>query len=379
VTGPDLLSSITDIAPEAWNAGVDALGGTVFHRHEWLRALDAGGLIDADAAHAVLGGREAPTGLAPCLITRHCPKLEMFREYYLRSPLAGRPIAVGHSMYAQSSQVLAATDTDRSRLVDALEERALAGGVAEALMFPLVSAGDPLLSVLYERDYAVGLLSCTNVLPVRWPTFDAYLADLTSARRRNIRGTLRTAEREGLVVTIHRDGSTLDTLAHLVGRTARKHGSPLFFDVRFLRAIVAAMGDRAVTFEVAVGDAVLLSCLALQHKGVLVPWCVGLDYDALNRYDHYNLLYASLVRHAVEEGLREVNFGRSTYRIKRKFGCVQRPVYAAVIGTAAGRADREGWIAAIDERARRELAELKLVVAGDVDPAVGRAIAGVPA
>ena len=378
MTRPDLLSRITDIAPEAWNAGVDALGGTVFHRHEWLRALDTGGMIDADAAHAVLGGREAPTGLAPCLITRRCPKLEMFREYYLRSPFAGRPIAVGHSMYAQSSQVLAATDADRSRLLDALEERALAGGAAEALMFPLVSAADPLLSLLRERDYAVGLLSCVNVLQVRWPTFDAYLADLTSARRNNIRSTLRTAERESLTVTIHRDGSALDTLAELVGRTAGKHGSPLFFDARFLRAIVAAMGDRTVTFEVAVGDAILLSCLALQHKGELVPWCVGLTYDALSRYDHYNVLYASLVRYAVAEGLREVNFGRSTYPIKRKFGCVQRPVYAAVTGTAAGKADRETWIAAIDERARRELAEVKLVVTGDVNPAVHRATVGAP-
>ncbi len=350
-----ILAAVEEVPAAAWNEAADRLGGQVHHRHEWLRALERAGPVDADPRHAVLTDDTGRiTGLAPCYLTRACPKLDMFRRHYLHSPLAAEPLGVVHSMYGQTSQVLAAGPADRERLVAALEE-----AVPAPLAFPLVAAGDPLLGLLTDRGYQVGLLSCTNLLAVRWPSFAAYLADRPSAKRQNILRGLRRSERAGVTVAVRRGAEAtadLGQLATLVAGTAAHHGSPLFFDERFLAGILRELGDAAVVFTVRAGSAPLLSCLALEHAGELTPWCVGLDYAELATFDHYNFLYATLVRHAIEARLASVNFGRSTYVIKRKFGCRQRPVQLAV-WPAPGTAT---WVREIDRRARAELAAVGL-------------------
>jgi predicted N-acyltransferase len=223
----------------------------------------------------------------------------------------------------------------------------------------LVPGGDPLLPLLADRGYQVGLLSCTNLLAVRWPSFSAYLADRSSAKRRNILRGLHRSEQAGVAVAIRRGaavGADLGLLAALAAGTAAHHGSPLFFDERFLTGILHELGEAVVVFTVRAGDVPLLACLALEHAGELTPWCVGLDYAGLDTFDQYNFLYAALIRHAIDSGLVSVNFGRSTYVIKRKFGCVQRPVRLAV-RPAAGTAE---WVRDIDQRARTELAAVGL-------------------
>ena len=350
-----ILSAVDELPAASWNDAVDRLGGQVHHRHEWLTALERSGPVDVEPRHAALtdaAGRLV--GLAPCYLTRSCPKLDMFRRHYLTSPLGAEPLAVVHSMYGQTSQVLAATEAEREQLVAALED-----AVDAPLAFPLVPAGDPLLPLLADRGYDIGLLSCTNLLPVRWPSFQAYLADRPSAKRHNISRGLRRSDEAGVWLTVRRGaaaGADLELLAGLAAGTAAHHGSPVFFDERFLTGIVRELGEAVVVFTVRAGAAPLLSCLALEHAGELSPWCVGLEYSGLDTFDHYNYLYAALIRHAIEIGLASVNFGRSTYLIKRKFGCLQRPVRIAV-RPAAGTAD---WVRDIDERARAELAALGL-------------------
>lgn len=357
-----VLSSVDDIGAAEWNAAVDRLGGSIHHRHEWLRALERGGAVDVEPRHAVLmdGGRV--TALVPCYRTRRCPKLEMFLRYYVSSPLAGAPLPVVHSMYGQTSEVLAGSAADAERLVTELERLAAADPEPAPLTFPLVPADAPLLPLLAARGYATGLLSCTNLLAVRWSTFADYLADRPSAKRRNILRGLRRSEQAGVAVAVRRgaEAADLDLLAELTAATARHHGSPLFFDRRFLTAIATELAAAVVMFTVRAAGAVLLSCLAVEHAGELTPWCVGLDYAGLDRFDHYNYLYAALIRHAIESGLSTVNFGRSTYVIKRKFGCRQRPVYAAVGGLGTPASGAAEWIAATDRHARAELAAVGL-------------------
>lgn len=350
-----ILPTVDALPRDVWNEGVGRLGGQVHHRHEWLRALEQSGPVDAEPRHAVLvDGAGRLIGLAPCYLTRSCPKLEMFRRHYLTSPLADGPLAVVHSMYGQTSQVLASTPADRMRLVAALEE-----AVQAPLAFPLVPDGDLLLALLAERGYHIGLLSCTNLLAIQWPNFPAYLAGRPSAKRQNILRGLRRSEEAGVALTVRRGAAAaadLDLLAALVARTAAHHGSPLFFDGRFLAGILRELSEAVLVFTVRAGAVPLLSCLALEHSGELSPWCVGLDYSGLDTFDQYNYLYAALIRYAIAAGLSSVNFGRSTYLIKRKFGCAQRPVRIAV-RPAPGTAE---WVHGIDERARAELAALGL-------------------
>lgn len=356
-----VVGSVDDVDAEAWDEAVDRLGGSVYHRHGWLRALERGGVVDAAARHIVVtDGADRVIALAPCYLTRRCPKLEMFRQHYVTSPLAGTPTAVVHSMYAQTSEILAESETTRTTILDELERLCRTGPVEQPLLFPLVAAEDPLYPLLASRGYALGLTSCTNLLDVTWDSFDEYLASRPSAKRRNILRGIRRSEDTGVTVAVGQDGAAIGPLAAMAAQTAEQHRSPVFFDESYLGAIFDNLPTEVVTFTIRAGADLLLTCLALEHAGELTPWCVGLDYSNLNRYDHYNYLYVSLIRHAIKRRLRVVNFGRSTYVIKRKYGCAQRPVFTAVATSAGDQAAARSWVGAIDAHARAELSEVGL-------------------
>lgn len=351
------LETIVDVAPEAWNAAVERLGGAIHHRHEWLAAYEANDIVDVDARHVALvdaGGDIV--ALAPCYRTRRCPKLDMFRRHYVEADLDGA-MTVVHSMYGQTSEILAPGRDERAWLLDEIEASWSQDGTA-ALAFPLVPIDDPLLPLLKDRGYRIGLLSCTNLLDVEWPSFEAYLAALPRAKRRNVRRATERSEAEGLMAVWDRDRARLPALAALVAKTAGRHGSPVFFSLSYLEAIVDRLGAAAELVTMSADGRAVLQCLALTDGRELVPWAVGIDYDRLERYDQYNYLYATLVRTAAERRLRRLNLGRSTYLIKRKFGCAQRPVLIAAKARPAAEAGVASWVAAIDARARRELAEV---------------------
>jgi predicted N-acyltransferase len=354
-----LLGSVHQAPAQAWNAVVERHGGSVFHRHEWLAALEDATLVRATPRHAVVFDDGVPRAVAPLLLTSSCPKLAMFRHGYLRAGIGDGPLLVGHSLYAQSSEILGAP-AHRRLVLDEVEALVRARGQAPAALLPLVPGGSDLLAELRRRRWVTGLLSCTNLLPVRWDSFAAYLDWLPRSRRVNVRKALRRADAAGAVCAVRRGTGDVAVMAGLIRATAEHHGSPVFFDEQFLGAVLERLGPAAVVFTVRGGGRPILSCLAVDLGGELAPWCIGLDYASLATFGQYNLLYAELVRYAIEHRLRVVNFGRSTYYIKRKYGCVLRPVYAAATGVPDLRGALAGWVGRMDARARRELTELGL-------------------
>lgn len=355
-----VVREIGEVPEESWDAAVTRYGGSVYHRHAWLRSVEAAEMVDVEARHLVLEDEGRIVGLAPLYLTRHCPKLEMFRRHYVSADIGDAPMLVGHSMYAQSSELLAAGERERRQLLEGVLALWRTEAAEQILAFPLVPGDSPLLSELTQRGFTTGLLSCTNLLETPWDTFEGYLAHLPSTKRRNITKGILRSERAGVTVEVRRGGADLELLASMVRRTAEHHGSPVFFDAGFLAAVVEAFGSSAVTITVHGRGEPILTCLALDAGGEVAPWCIGFDYASLGEFGQYNYLYSALIRFAVENGRRQVNFGRSTYYIKRKYGCRQRPVYAAMAAPAADRRTVEDWISAIDAHARTELAEVGL-------------------
>jgi hypothetical protein len=322
-------------------------------------------VINVEARHVLVVEDGVPAAAAPLYVTRSCPKLEMFLRHYVeRGPNAARPLAVVHSMYAQSSRVLAG-DGLRGAVVDALEDTAFGDRPVDALAFPLLVAGDALLDELEERDYGTALLACTNLLEVEWDSFEAYLRSLRGSRRRNIAKALRRAREAGVSTRFESGSTDVVELAAILRRTAEHHRSPEFFSALFLRRALERFGERFHVIRVEADGAVRGACFCVADETQLVPWGVGLDYAALRRYDTYNLIYAAVVRLAIAQRVQLVNFGRSTYRIKAKYGCRLRPVHIAVRVHGPRTKIFRDWLAQIDEHARAELREFQ-EAGGDV-------------
>lgn len=355
-----VVHDIRDVEPDSWDAAVSRYGGSVYHRHAWLRSMEAAAMIDIEARHLVLEDNGRVLGVAPLYLTRRCPKLEMFRLHYVRAGIGDASMLVGHSMYAQSSDVLAAGERERRLLLEEVLALWQAEAADHILAFPLVPESSPLLADLLQSGFTTGLLSCTNLLDTPWDSFEGYLAHLPGPKRRNIVKGIQRSERAGVTAEVRRGDADLDLLASMVRRTAEHHGSPVFFDVGFLAAVVKEFGSEAVTVTVYGCGEPVLTCLALDAGSEVAPWCIGFDYDSLGKFGQYNYLYSELIRFAVENGRRQVNFGRGTYYIKRKYGCRQRPVYAAMAAPPVARGSVETWISAIDAHARAELSEVGL-------------------
>jgi predicted N-acyltransferase len=336
---------------------VERLGGSVYHRHEWLSMLESVSLVSVEPLHIVVrrGGRV--TAIAPFYRTERCPKFEMFLSQYVSTRgMDDCRFFVGHSMYAQSSQILAEDAVDRQVVLEQVEtlrrgQRSHAGVV----VFPLVPEDDPLLLLLKEDGYRIGLLSCTNLLDIRWDTFEGYLASLRSAKRLNILKGMRISEEGGLKAKWGIEPSTTGIITELIRRTAEHHGSPVFFDSQFIAGIFEHLSGLIDVCTLAVGNEALLSCLVLTDGTELLPWCIGFDYDKLGKYGHYNYLYVELIKYAIQRGYRRINLGRSTYYIKRKYGFRQRPVYIAARFDDSLAEPVSGWIEAIEAFARDEL------------------------
>lgn len=369
-----VVYDIREVEPVSWDAAVSRYGGSVYHRHAWLRSVEAAAMVDVDARHLVLEAGGRVLGVAPLYLTRRCPKLEMFRRHYVSAGIGDAPMLVGHSMYAQSSDVLAAGERERRLLLREVLALWQAEAADQILAFPLVPGSSPLLADLLQHGFTTGLLSCTNLLDTPWDSFEGYLAHLPKPKRRNIVKGIQRSERAGVTAEVRCGDADLDLLASMVRRTAEHHGSPVFFDVGFLAAVVKEFGPAAVTVTVYGRGKPVLTCLVLDTGGEVTPWCIGFDYDSLREFGQYNYLYSELIRYAVENGRRQVNFGRSTYYIKRKYGCRQRPVYAAMAAPPAARRAVETWVSAIDAHARTELSEVGLPAPVELGMELPRAV-----
>jgi predicted N-acyltransferase len=356
----EVRTSIRGIPRAAWNSLVETFDGSVFHTYEWLAALETSTLVKLQARHVLVWRTGRLIAAAPFYLTEHCPKLSMFVGYYTSfGTQLNVPMLLGHSMYAQSSLLLCNKPEaeEGQALLRTLDEIWQAEANVPLLGFPLLNERGSLASVLEGSGFRLAFLACSNHLDIRWSSFDEYLASRTSNMRRNIRQTTELAEREGIRC---RTGWTVEDakkVADMAKLTAEHHGSPAFFDVAFIEQLLVQASDYVRFFELSVGGRTILTCLALLYRGNLVPWSIGFEYESLRRYNHYNLLYVLLIRWAIENSVRSIHFGRSTYYIKNKYGCVRRPIYAAFKSYEAYTDTMSLWLQAVTVRARAELAQ----------------------
>jgi FemAB-related protein (PEP-CTERM system-associated) len=157
---------------------------------------------------------------------------------------------------------------------------------------------------------------------------------------RSVRNQVRKAERAGLSVEF---GATelLDEFYGFFAARMRDLGSPVHAR-EFFRATLDAFGRRARVAVVRKGKTPIGGLIVLAFKGLLaVPWAsCAKEYFALCPN---MLLYWETLRTGCTDGFERFDFGRSTrgsgtYRFKRQWGAVERPLFWYTI--PIGRRDR---------------------------------------
>ena len=194
-----VVASAGTLAEAEWNR----LARRGFHLHRWHRIAEACGWVPR---HLVVRDDDAGVTVVPAWLARQ-PALHDLHDRWMgplrpleRVGLALRPVLTVQSPFAQVSDLLGATPNRAglTELFDRLEETADSEG-ARAVVWPWVDAGEEaLIACARERGYAVLYAGATARLPVRWGTFDDYVASRSKAVRRTVRADLSAFRDAGL-------------------------------------------------------------------------------------------------------------------------------------------------------------------------------------
>lgn len=121
----------------------------------------------------------------------------------------------------------------------------------------------------------------------------------------------------------------LERAHDLVSLTMRNLGTP-GYPIDFLADLVAREPSRWFLWVVEAGEEMAAAVLCAAQDGIVYPTISGAD-PAYRSDGHNNFLYATLMEHAIERGLRSFDFGRSkldtgAFHFKRHFGFEPRPL-----------------------------------------------------
>ncbi len=159
------------------------------------------------------------------------------------------------------------------------------------------------------------ILEISPTIEAQWKAFDPKL-----------RNQIRKAERSGLSVRV---GAVADLpdFYEVFARNMRDLGTPVY-SRRFFEEVFRVFPETTRIFSVLSGRTVIAAGLAMAYRDTLeVPWAASLREYRLVCPN--NLLYWELIQHAIKEGFRRFDFGRSTpgegtYKFKEQWG--GRPV-----------------------------------------------------
>jgi len=145
---------------------------------------------------------------------------------------------------------------------------------------------------------------------------------------RKVRNQIRKAEKSGLSVIVG-GSELLPAFYRVFAENMRDLGTPVYAYAFFDR-IVAVLGGHAQVVLVHANGMPVAGGIALTHRDVIeVPWAASRAAHRTSCPNH--LLYWTVIRYAIQSGLRTLDFGRSTpnegtFHFKRQWGAEPEPL-----------------------------------------------------
>ncbi|RPH61937.1 MAG: GNAT family N-acetyltransferase, partial [Chloroflexi bacterium] len=154
-----------------------------------------------------------------------------------------------------------------------------------------------------------------TVMPLNWPTFEAWLDSGNKKDRQHYKRTLREAEKLGLGLARHPGPHRLDEALPLIRAVEKRHDSP---PNPWARAMLENMAMvNGIYLTVTLGERLVGCGLLLEDNGAQMTTALGLATDV--PYVYFLLIYESL-KIAFERQIRLLRWGSGAYDIKKRLG-----------------------------------------------------------
>ena len=330
-----VIPSISEVSPEAW----DRCAGTShpFTRHAFLSALEDSGSATAETGwqpqHMII---EAPTGgllgAAPLYLKNHS-----YGEYVFDWGWADAFERAGGNYYPKLQCSVPFTPVTGSRfLIPGDIDDARADGLRRALGGAMIQLAERLgvssIHATFSTEEEWKLLTDVGFLQrigqqFHWhnkgyETFDDFLDDLSSRKRKQIRKERRAVAEKNLTIRAL-SGSEIEEqywdafYKFYLSTTDKKWGSSYL-----TRSFFSLLGER-------MADQVVL--IVVEEDGVLVGGALNLKSDdtlygrnwgclATHKFLHFEACYYQAIDYAIKHGLKRVEAGaQGPHKIQRGY------------------------------------------------------------
>jgi predicted N-acyltransferase len=230
-----VLDGADRLPADTWNY----LGTRGFHLHQWFTAAERFGW---NPRHVAVHGPSRIKAIVPAYVVGagtpndlHQRWLGRLSEMVARAGLALRPVVSVQAPFAPVSEPLgglgAVSTVTLHEIFYALEQSAEREG-AKAVMWPFLdTTHHRVQDVALERGYAVLYAGATAIMPIRWGSFDDYVASRSRSVRRTVRADLEAIRASGLRTTLgsdfEPDASRMDRLCRDAFRQRHHLTSPV--------------------------------------------------------------------------------------------------------------------------------------------------------
>jgi predicted N-acyltransferase len=181
----------------------------------------------------------------------------------------------------------------------------------------------------------VFLTSAAARLDVRWDSFDEYLAWLPKSRRQTVRADLARFSAAGLRWSRGSLSGWADRAGPLLANVQRRYGhqDTPETEVAYLRRQAREVDEHSTLYLAHQGDALVSFSHCITWDRTLYVRSFGIDYKRAGAGSPYfTLCYYLPIQHAIEHGLRAVDFGIGSYEAKVRRGACLHPRWSVVLG-----------------------------------------------
>ena len=336
-----LFSSITDIDREAWNRLVAP--DRLICSYDYLLAIEKTHINDCSYAYPVIYNSDneiiahaciyyittdlviLAKGLLQRIVSRIRSRFPSF--LMLKTIECGTPIALGSTIsVSQAIQV----DEALNCIVEKMCQKAKTHRAHVLLIRDFYEHNKASCQSLLKKGFSVVNNLPSAVLPIRWKTFDAYLASMKSHYRYKVKRIRAKAEKHGVTFMVKEDFSQdVDIMADLwmnAYQNAHEYRREILH-ADFFKHINEELGVRSQALFAVKDNAVIGFLLLLLDDHTLIPLFCGLDYTFNRECGVYLSLFLKTIELAIQRGMEVVDFGITSLSPKLELGSNIMPLY----------------------------------------------------
>ena len=338
-----LKHSLDEIEADIWDTLTDE---RLYISYAWLKTFEETSIDKVTPFYFLLEDDNVPVALTVCYESHKDNPFDLLNGYMLgkleRSAgafgFSFKPAFLCGPVRGNSDHVIAKEGLPQQQriaymnlLIDAIEREAEKRRLS--LFFTNVSEKESeLCKELQARKYNLTVVHPKNRLEIKWSSFADYLSDRETISRKNyhtFRIHIKKNKKAGVSIRLLDDLEHEERLYQLLSEHHyRLNKLPFPYTENFIRSLRKNLGSDVMLLVAEKAGEIIGVSILFQRGSEGWAAYIGIDQNlSKNDFTYFNLAYYGIVDHAIQAGIKSLDFGNMLYRVKRRRGCTLEDNY----------------------------------------------------